>query len=196
MRLQRLFSSAIPASALVVLLAACSSAVPTDTPGVEQLGEYVLRHTGPELETVIGYRYSAQNPGSEWLIVELALSSPPGKMAKVERGSISVRTPDGNTVKLASQQEFAEAYGELRSVIRAEEIARDPMDYFPPSRQPCGLDLFQAPGEGVVFDQVTVNDQRACAGKLFFRVPGGVQKGRWVLAVDLPESDIRIPFKI
>ena len=33
----------------VVLLTACSSAVPTDTPGVDQLGKYILRQQGPEL---------------------------------------------------------------------------------------------------------------------------------------------------
>jgi hypothetical protein len=68
------------------------------------------------------------------------------------------------------------------------------MDYFPPSRQRCSIQLFVAPGEGVSFDQVTVNDRRACEGKLFFYIPGGVQPGRYVLGMDLEEDEIRIPF--
>jgi hypothetical protein len=53
-----------------------------------------------------------------------------------------------------------------------------------------------APGEGVVFNEVTLNDRRACYGRLFFNVSGGIQPGRWVFGVDLPESEIRIPFEL
>ena len=53
-----------------------------------------------------------------------------------------------------------------------------------------------APGEGLAFDQVTVNDRRACQGKLFFYIPGGVQPGRYVLGIDLQEDEIRIPFTL
>jgi hypothetical protein len=31
---------------------------------------------------------------------------------------------------------------------------------------------------------------------MFFDVPGGIQPGRWVFEVDLPESEIRIPFDL
>jgi hypothetical protein len=48
----------------------------------------------------------------------------------------------------------------------------------------------------VVFDQVSVNYQRVCQGRLFFKVPGGVQPGRYVLGVDLEETAVRIPFTL
>jgi hypothetical protein len=70
------------------------------------------------------------------------------------------------------------------------------MDYWPPRKQQCAIRFFVAPGEGVAFDEVTVNDFRACQGRFFFRVPGGVQAGRYVLAIDLEESEIRIPFTL
>ena len=63
-----------------------------------------------------------------------------------------------------------------------------------PNRVKCNLQLYTAPGEGVTFDQVAVNDRRACEGKLFFYIPGGVQPGRYVLGMELPEDEIRIPF--
>jgi len=74
-------------------------------------------------------------------------------------------------------------------------VATDSLEYFP-SRRPCDLILFSKPGTGVPAIIVSLNDQRACSGRLFFQVPGGVQQGRWVLAIDLPESEVRIPFEI
>jgi hypothetical protein len=181
---------------LVVVAASCSSAVPTETPGVEQLGQYLMRQNGSEADVVLGYKHAAQSLGDEWLLVELAITSPSGESAKFERENIWVRTPAGVQVPVASQKAFGEAYGAMRNKIAQANVARDPMDYFPPNRQPCGLDLFVAPGEGVAFDQVTVNDRRACQGKLFFYIPGGVQPGRYVLGIDLQEDEIRIPFTL
>lgn len=180
----------------VVVVTACSSAVPTETPGVERLGQYILRQNGSEAEVVLGYKYAAQALGNEWLLLELAITSPQGASAKFERENIWVRTPEGVQIPAASQQAFGEAYAQMRNKISQANVTRDPMDYFPPNRQPCTLDLYVAPGEGVSFDQVTVNDRRACQGKLFFYVPGGVQPGRYVLGIDLEEDKIRIPFTL
>ena len=52
------------------------------------------------------------------------------------------------------------------------------------------------PGVGVSFDEVTVSDRRGCFGRFYVAVPGGIQQGRWVLGIDQPESEIRIPFDL
>lgn len=180
----------------VVVVTGCSSAVPTETPGVERLGQYILRQNGSEADVVLGYKYASQSLGEEWLLLELAITSPSGESAKFERENIWVRTPEGVQIPAASQKAFGEAYGEMRNRISQANVTRDPMDYFPPNRLPCSLDLYVAPGEGVAYDQVTVNDRRACQGKLFFYVPGGIQPGRYVLGIDLEEDEIRIPFTL
>jgi hypothetical protein len=181
---------------LLAVAVGCSSAVPTETPGVERLGEYILRERGAEAEVVLGYRFANMSLGEEWLILELAVTSPPGQSAKVERDNIFVRTPDGVRIPAATQKAFNEAYQKMRSTVTQANVARDPMDYFPPNREPCSIQMYVAPGEGVAFDQVTVNDRRGCQGKMFFYVPGGIQPGRWVLGIDLEETDIRIPFEL
>ena len=180
--------------AIVVLVTACSSAVPTETPGVERLGKYILRENISNAQVVLGYKYAEQSLGNEWLILEIAATSPQGENAKFERDKIWVRTPSGTQVPLASQKAFGEAYGSIRNQISQSDVTRDPMDYFPPNRLPCSTDLFVAPGEGVSYDQFTVNGQRACQGKLFFYIPGGTKAGRYVLGMDLEEDEIRIPF--
>lgn len=174
----------------------CSSATPTDTPGVERMGRTVLRQNGPELWTVLGYRFATSQIGDEWMILEVSLSTPGGQVARVTREDVSLRTPKGDTLALPTQKEFSEAYGSLRSTIAKADIDRDPLNYFPPDREPCDVRFFVTPGAGVSFDEVVMNDRRACVGRLFFSVPGGIQAGRWVFGIDLPESEIRIPFDL
>jgi hypothetical protein len=177
-------------------LGSCSSATPTDTPGVERMGRSVLRQNGPELLTVLGYRFANSQMGDEWMILEVALSSPGGQTAKVTRENVFLSTPDGNRLPLPTQKEFNEAYASLRSKIARADIDRDPLNYFPPDREPCDMRFFVTPGAGVSFDEVVMNERRACFGRLFFNVPGGIQPGRWVFGIDLPESEIRIPFEL
>ncbi len=185
----------------VVLIAAtalvgCSSAQPTGDPGVDRMGRYMLMNEGPEAEVVIGYRHAQNNLGSDWLLLEFAATSPMGQTATIERNRITVRTPAGAIVPLASQQAFGQAFSELRPFLNRADIARDPMDYWPPRKETRPLQFFSDPGTGVVFDEVTVNDFRAVEGRLMFNVPGGVQPGRYVLEIKLEESEVRIPFTL
>jgi hypothetical protein len=195
----KVFSSVLAAAILTVTmmtLAGCTSATPTDTPGVERMGQYVLRQYGPELWTVLGYRFANSQIGDEWMILEVGLTSPIGQTATVKRENVFLRAPNGTRVPLPTQSEFNEAYGALRPVISKANVNRDPLDYFPASREECAMKFFVAPGGGVSFDEVTVSDRRGCYGRLFFQIPGGIQEGRWVFGIDQPESEIRIPFDL
>jgi hypothetical protein len=194
-RMATLMVLAIAATGLA-LASGCTSATPTDTPGVERMGEYVLRQFGPQLWTVLGYRFASTQVGEEWMVLDLGLSSPNGQSARVTRDAVFLRSPAGDRIPLATQTEFNQAYGSLRPVIAKSNVNSDPLDYFPPSRIECPIQFFVSPGGGVAFDEVTVSDLRGCFGKLFFEVPGGIQPGRWTLGIDLPESEIRIPFEI
>jgi hypothetical protein len=181
---------------LAVVWATPPRALAAEASEVKQVGEYVAKQTVPEAEVVLGYRYATKSAGQEWLILELALTSPPGETARITRENVFLRTPDGTRIPLPGQKEFAEAYAKIQNQIARANVARDPMDYFPPNREQCSIQFFEAPGQGVVYDQVTVNSYRACQGKLFFKVPGGLQPGRYTLGIDLEESQIRIPFEI
>ncbi len=193
------FFSLITVLALVGVaftLGGCSSSTPTDTPGVERLGQTVLKQFGPELWAVLGYRFANSQVGDEWMILEVGLSSPNGQTARVTRDDIFLRAPDGTRVPLPTQKDFNQAYGSLRSVIAKANVDRDPLDYFSPSRIECPIQFFVTPGQGVSFDEVSVNDRRGCYGRVYFSVAGGIQPGRWVFGIDQPESEIRIPFEL
>lgn len=181
---------------LAVLALGCSSATPTDTPGVDQLGQSILKQEGPEVDVVLGYKFAKSTVGDDWLILEMAVTSPAKTSAKIERENVWVKAPDGTKIQAATQALFGQSYATLRKVIAAADIARDPLEYFPASRRPCLVQFFVAPGEGVAYDSVSVNDRRACQGRLFFKVPGGIDPGRWTFGIDLEESTVRIPFEL
>jgi hypothetical protein len=181
---------------IALALLGCSSAQPTDDPGIDRLGRYLLINQGPEAEVAVGYRYAAQNLGSQWLLLEVAVTSPPGQTARIKREAISVTTPTGSTIPLATQREFNEAYSSLQGVLRAADVMRDPMDYWPPRKEDFPMKFFVQPGQGVAFDEFSVNDFRTAQGRFLFEIPGGVQAGRHVLDIDLEESEVRIPFTL
>ena len=182
--------------ALITVTIGCSSATPTDTPGVDRMGQYILRQYGPELWTVLGYKFANSQIGEEWMILEVAMTAPPGQVATVTREDVFLRTPSGDRISVPTQKDFNEIFGSLQSTIARANVNRDPLDYFPPDREACAMQFFVTPGGPVSFDEVVVNQFRGCVGRLYINVPGGIQPGRWTFAIDQPESEIRIPFEL
>jgi len=50
--------------------------------------------------------------------------------------------------------------------------------------------------EGLASDEVPVNTFQLCSGPLVFRVPGGVQPGRWHLVIELKKNRVDVPFEL
>lgn len=177
---------------------ACGSValVSTDPPELELVGDGVLRYRGPETWVVIEYQYAATAIGDSWLILDIGMTAVEDRAVSIDRNKIFVRTPAGRRVLLATQAEFSAAYAELRSRLRRANVLRNATYSFPATRRPCLFEFFNEPGGGITFDSVWINDRRVCYERLLFDVPGGVVPGRWVLGIDLEESDVRIPFQL
>ena len=86
---------------LVVMAMGCSSATPTDTPGVDQLGQYILKQEGPEVDVVLGYKFARGTVGDDWLILEMAISSPAVIFAMASAVPGSSRSTAGRRVSCA-----------------------------------------------------------------------------------------------
>ena len=46
------------------------------------------------------------------------------------------------------------------------------------------------------YDEVELSPDRACVGRLYFKVPGGIQYGQYWLNVQFAETLVRVPFRI
>jgi hypothetical protein len=179
---------------MVVAAVGCSSAVPTETPGVERLGDTVLRYSGPEAEAVLSYRYPQLNRTEDWLFLDVAITAVNDPI-EIDRKKVWVRTPAGEEIPLATQEEFRAAQGELAPKLARADVAGEPLGYFV-GRIEKKLELFALPFEGLVYDSFWVTDREVYVGRLYFSIPGGVQPGRWELHARLAESELRIPFRL
>ena len=168
----------------------------TDPPELELIGDGVIRYRGPATWVVVEYQYAATAVGDTWLILDIGVTAVEDQAVSIDRNKVFVRTPEGRRVPLATQAEYGLAFAELRSRLRRANVLQNATYSFPATRRPCRFEFFNEPGQGITFDSVWVNDRRVCYERLLFDVPGGVVPGRWVLGIDLEESDIRIPFQL
>jgi hypothetical protein len=162
-------------------------------------GEFVRVAYNNEGFVVLGYRVANRSVGEEWMLLDAGITVRKGaEDATITRGAISLKTPDGKTIPLATQKEYADALY-LKSLNRMAQSIRDSISYFPPdARKPCPMGFFGGGGTGspVSYDQFEVNYQRACVGHLFFKIPGGIQTGQHWLVVKFASGEVQVPFRI
>lgn len=190
--------SAVGIAVAFVPILACEtvSLAPAEPPVVEELGPTMVRAGNSQLWAVLDFRFAAGSLGSDWLVVDVAVTAADRRSARVTRDGIFVRTPTGTRIPLPSQAEYQRVYSQLQSSLRRADVAASPMwAYFPRDRRQCDFQFFAGPG-GTTYNHVEVNDRRACGERLVFQIPGGVQPGRWVVGIDLEESELRIPFDL
>ncbi len=79
-----------------------------------------------------------------------------------------------------------------------EKVQRDSINYFPPSAsRPCSMTFFpDLTSRAMPQDDVELSSTRACLGRLFFHVPGGIAYGQHWLNVKFEQSLVRVPFRI
>ena len=109
-----------------------------------------------------------------------------------------MRTPDGKTVPLASQEEYNAASGSLRGLNARAKTVRDSINYFPVgATQGCPIQFFaDLDRPGLAHDDVELSPQRGCVGRLYFRIPGGIQTGQYWLDVKFAGGVVQLPFRV
>jgi hypothetical protein len=112
------------------------------------------------------------------------------------RDALSLETPDGKTIPLASTVEFRA--GNTQGLQNRAKVQRDSINYFPPkASRACRIGFFtDLIDRAMAWDQFEVSDDRACVGRLYFHVPGGIKYGQHWLNVKFPKSVVRVPFRI
>ncbi|MBZ5589832.1 MAG: hypothetical protein LAO05_14855 [Acidobacteriia bacterium] len=166
--------------------------IPLET--TKQVGATAIVYKGPQLDLALSYRFAKQNPTGNWLMLDTVMTAAAAPL-EVPRASISVRTPNGDVVPLATQQAFGKAYAGLAASIARANAFREPMGYLLPQR-PRRMDYFSEPARRLAFPSIWLDEWHNTYGRLYFELPGGVQKGDYELLISLPESHVTIPFAI
>jgi hypothetical protein len=163
-------------------------------------GEFVRIAYNNEGYVTLGYRVANDSVAEDWMLLEIGVTlRAPTKAQTMTRDSLSLMLPDGSTIGLATQKEFAEA-GHLPALNTRGNMVRDSINYFPVNvDKPCVIGFFSDPTNRVrslSFDQVELSSNRACMGRVFFKVPGQIQPGQHYLLVKFDNSMIEVPFRI
>jgi len=170
-------------------------------PGVPQMmtmeGRYVRVAYNNEGYAILGYKLANLSVGEEWMLLEVGFALREGMPDyDLTREAVSLETPDGKTIPLPSITEFRK--GDVRALQQRERVQRDSINYFPPNaHRACSIQFFtDVDSRAMAWDKVELTNQRACLGRLYFPVPGGVKYGQHWLNVKFAKSLIRVPFRI
>ena len=163
------------------------------------MGQYVRVAYNNEGYVILGYRMANESAGEEWMMLDAGLTIRKGTPHyQITREAFTVKTPDGKTIPLATQKEYAEA-GYLKALNGRAKMMRDSISYFPlDANRACAARFFGDLGSpnSMSYDQVELSPDRACVGRLFFKIPGGIQHGQHWLVVKFAGSQVEVPFRI
>ena len=209
-------SMRIKVSFIVIALVASGIVVPSVSAQETIKGVEVPQPTVPELFTItgqfvriaynnegwvtLGYRTANDSQGQDWMLLEVGLTvRKPTKNQTLTRDSFSITLPNGEKVTLSPQKDYQKA-GYLRALNMRGNTVRDSINYFPvQANQACALGFFADPTEdmrSISYDQFEISWQRACLGRLFFKVPDGITTGQYWLHVQFAGSEVQAPFRI
>ncbi len=170
-------------------------------PGVPEImtieGNFVRAAYNNEGYVILGYQLANRSIGEPWLLLEVGLTVLEGQPTyDIGPGAFTLTTPDGKELPLPTLEEYRAA--DLRALQQRERVVRDSINYFPPSaNRGCGLVFFpDLNRRELPRDVVEVSSNRACVGRLYFNVPGGIAYGQHWLNVQFARSLIRVPFRI
>ena len=170
-------------------------------PGVPQAmtieGKFVRAAYNNEGYVIIGYQVANRSIGDEWMMLDLGTTVRDNTPEyTLKREHLSVDTPSGKTIPLATTEEYRTA--NLRAIEQRARVQRDSINYFPPMAvQACRIGFFaDITSPAMAWDEVAVSNRRGCMGRLFFQIPGGIVHGQYFLNVKFEKSLIRVPFRI
>jgi hypothetical protein len=170
-------------------------------PGVPQImtmqGRFVRAAYNNEGYAILGYRVANLSVGEKWMLIDLGVTVRDGAPDyTLTRDALTLETPDGQTIPMATIEEYRAA--PLAGLEKRAQVQRVKINYFPPhARSACRIGFFSdLDSGGRAWDQVDLNSQRACMGRIYFQVQAGIARGQHWLNVKFAQSVVRVPFRI
>jgi len=169
--------------------------------GVPQImtieGTFVRAAYNNEGYVILGYQLANRSIGEEWLLLEVGmtvLDRTPNYT--IRPADFSLTIPGGQSIPLPSVEEYRKA--DTRALKNRERVQRDSINYFPPmASRPCAMVFYPDLDQRTLpRDDVELSSSRACLGRLYFKVPGGIKYGQYWLDVKFEKSVVRVPFRI
>ena len=195
---QRRFAPAWQAVAAFFLFGVARIHADLDSPNVKKLGRTVSRYRDDVLQVVIGYKHAQYHLDSRWILLETCMSATGSQPVEIYREDVTLFGPDGTRMPMPSQKKMAQGIPDLSRMLLQARVVRDPLGgYFPGRSREERLGFFAVPGEGIVFDQVTVDRDTLAWGHLFFESPKGrFEPGIYTLVMENKVAHVRLPLAL
>ena len=152
-------------------------------PHTSDRGRAAVEYEDDALQVVAAYYHSQRNHDSRWLLIEIAVSSV--APMRIRREDISLVTPDGRVVPVASQRTFSQDRERTRELHLSAASTRHPVGgYFRGERaKPFRWFALMIQG-GIVSNVFDVDQHRVLLGDLYFASPTGAwEEGTYSLMV-------------
>jgi hypothetical protein len=186
------------AAAAVLLFGVAAVYADLDAPNVRKMGRTVSRYRDDVLQVVIGYKHAHTHLDRRWILLEACISATGSQPVEIYREDVTLFEPDGTRIGMPSQRKMAQGIPDLNRMLLQARVVRDPLGgYFPGRIREERLGFFCVPGEGIVFDQVTVDRETLAWGHLFFESPKGrFERGIYTLAIENKAAHVRLPLAL
>jgi len=187
--------------ASLIVMATCSLAAQKEFsfPHTRPNGRATPEYHQNGLHVVVNYDCAQRNHKTRWLLLDLAIASTQSFI--LHRKDITLLTPDGRQVPVASQEEIVEDSAGISSVLQNARVCRHDLTsyFFQRSGVPNEQIRFQAfpPGERTVSNEVTVDRDHVTLGQLLLRTPAGSwDAGTYRLEVNTDAGLAALPIKL
>jgi hypothetical protein len=151
------------------------------------------RHEG--FHVVVNYDYSQRNHSGAWLLIDVAMAS--NTRFVLHRDNFSIVSPEGQTLKLATQENLAADGPGLWSLSQNSKIHRQNLDGFFAARSRELIKFFSFPFERAISNESIVDNDRMTTGALLFKSPeSSWQAGTYRLAIDNEKAKAALPIAL
>src|SRR3954463_3395067 len=126
-------------------------------------GLFVRAAYNNEGYAIIGYKTANMSVGDEWMLLEMGATLREGvSNYALKRDALSLDTPDGTKVPLASVDDYRKA--NLAALDNRAKVARDSINYFPPNAvQACRIGFFSdLSSPAMSWSEVELSSSRGC----------------------------------
>lgn len=192
----RLVLGAAVCSAMVALGALSVGAQEEFSSANRQRGRAAVEYTDADIHIVAAYYYSQRNHDSRWLMIETAVST--SDVGTIDRGAITLRTPQGREIPLATQRRVGEDVVRIEQLLQnAKVVSHNVASYFTQRDRIESMNLFTLPFGPVVHDDFVVDAHRVAVGPLFFEAPTGAwEDGTYALIVRHEKGTAQLPIRL
>ena len=163
---------------------------------VKKRGKAVVEYRDKAIKVVAAYNYSQRNHDSRWLYIQSGLTTHDENI--IRRDAIALRTPQGQTIPLASQRQVGDDTKKIEQLLQnAKTVSHDIPSYFTSTSRTEDMQLFRLPFGRVVHDEFIVDRDRLAVGPLFFESPQGLwADGTYTLVIRHEQGVAELPITL